>query len=93
MVSVDTPLPLYRVSGLVLELPSPAQLPFPHPPISHSFKTSLLCLETNRMAKKTPPPHPWDWAGNVGQGAGFLPSVSLELLPGCCPAGINKVSL
>lgn len=72
LVSVDTP-PLYRVSGLVLKLSSPAQLPYPHPPISHSFKTSLLCLETNRMAKKTPPPHPWDWAGNVGQawGRGF----------------------
>lgn len=42
-------------------------LPPPPPPSHTALKLHYFYLETNRMAEKTPPPHSWGWAGNVGQ--------------------------
>lgn len=39
----------------------------PSPPSHTALKLHYFYLETNRMAEKTPPPHSWGWAGNVGQ--------------------------
>lgn len=39
----------------------------PPPPSHTALKLHYFYLETNRMAEKTPPPHSWGWAGNIGQ--------------------------